>query len=113
MALSEGAVFIKRNIQTCGELVHQPQRTEFLTLFTKRANPHDSNTNELVVVDAAETTFKLVIGKREYAVFAPLVDLHTPIIENFVVYEGEQVWVSTNNPNKYIVYGFVTRSPHQ
>ena len=102
-----------RNFKGPGVLIHRPKKTEFITLYAKESQDLDSvivKTDD--VNNQNDTKFRLSVGLRQEALFLNI-NLHDNgcILKNLCVDTDEELWMATNQPNKYCIYGIASSNP--
>ena len=70
---------------------------------------------DAVAVDPAEDTLRVTVGRGETAIKLTLCppDLSCPkcVVPNLWVDAGDEVWVSSSRPGRYLAYGCATKRP--
>ena len=109
----ERVVCLKRNMNGPGTLIHKSSRTEFLTLHVIEYTEIDEGA---VVVNAANVdrneaaVFRITIGNSPVSINLKK-STSSIIIKDLCIYQGDEIWMSTSQPNKYCVYGVASTTP--
>ena len=115
--LSGGRTLLRRSHENVGVLVHQcKDQGHFVHLQVFPVYDMDVTTMGQGFPDVEnekEITFRIVVGHGSAAIISRFFDLTTPkvIATNLWVDSGQEVWVSTNRPNRSLVHGTTSLTP--
>lgn len=105
--LSEGHIVVSKALHTSGECIHvQGSKGAYITLYAKRT----SDDGQFVVLNNPEEDILRIQIGWDMKTFLCNASDHV-ILKNLYV-ENAEVWIASNVPQRYIVYGFATSHPH-
>ena len=108
--LSSTMSILKAVHSSTGQLIHKAVRNELITLRIAQARSIYTNQDEQHIAEVAEEGYiKITIGTNTFSFIFPA--LVGKIAEDLPVWEGEDMWVTTSFPNKYVIFG--TTRPFQ
>lgn len=116
-ALSEGLTLLDRPHAGPGAFVHREGYGAFVHLYVAEAldmaalPPADA-----VVIDQAEDTLRVTVGRGATAIqltLRPPEEVKCPrcVVPNLWVEAGDEVWISSSRPGRYLAYGCATKRP--
>jgi len=116
VALSEGLTLLNRPHAGPGTFVHRESYGAFVHLYVAEALDMGATPPaDAAVIDRAEDTMRVTVGRGETAIKLTLSppDLRVPkcVVPNLWVEAGDEVWVSSSRPGRYLAYGCATKRP--
>ena len=109
-SLSEGYVFLTRNFNGPGVLVHTAIEDEYVTLMA--APVQDMDGDFVARNDNQQTKVRINVGRCAMALhLSVLSDGVKVIAPNLPVLVGDELWVACSAPNEFLIYGFTSKRP--
>ncbi len=109
-SLTEGYVFLTRNFNGPGSLVHTASKDEYVTLM---AAPVQDMDGDLVARnDNQQAKVRITVGRCATALHVSVLSDGVKVIApNLPVFAGDEVWVACSAPNEFLIYGFTSKRP--
>ena len=110
MFLTHNYVVLNRTFDGPGLQVHHANKSGFVNITFERCSTFDFHVVEVV---NEQTEFRIQIGNNNSGIMRKLTNGEENLtIRNLPIDKDEQIWIATNKPNKFCVYGYISDNPH-
>ena len=120
VALSEGLTLLNRPHAGPGTFVHRESYGAFVHLYVAEAldmaADHAERVDAVVVEQREDDTLRVTVGQGATAIkltLNPPKEVKCPrcVVPNLWVDAGDEVWISSSHPGRYLAYGCATKRP--